>query len=133
MKKFGFLTLCITLTVAGFSVSAAVAAQDAPLGNPADSPLYFPNVDKNGDGSIQRSEVPKELRDLRTHFDQHDKNHDHRLSEAEYVAYLSTLGAAACRDDIHVSAKCAISPYAGEPRRPGYGSDSPAVSPPSKH
>lgn len=130
MKKFGFAALCTALAVAGLSLSASVSAQAAPAANPADSPLYFPNVDKNHDGSIGRSEVPKDLSDLRTHFDQYDANHDHRLSEAEYVGYLRTLGSAACRDDIHTSTKCAISPYAGDPMRPGYGSDSPAVSPP---
>lgn len=133
MKKFGFATLCAALLIAGFS-SARVSAQDtAPAVNPADSPLYFPHVDKNHDGSIGRSEVPKDLTDLRTHFDQYDANHDHRLSEAEYAGYLSTLGSSACRDDIHTNAKCAISPYAGDARRPGYGSDSPAVSPPKTH
>ena len=130
MKKFAFATLCAALTVAGLSSFAGASAQVAPAANPADSPLYFSNVDKNHDGSIGRSEVPKDLSDLRAHFDQYDVNHDHRLDEAEYVGYLRTLGSAACRDDIHTNVKCAISPYPGGPSRPGSNSDSPAVNPP---
>ena len=56
-----------------------------------------------------RSEVPKELHDLRAHFDQFDSDHDHRLSQHEYGVYLTTLGSASCRDDIYTKAKCAIS------------------------
>jgi hypothetical protein len=115
--------------MAGASVSWNASAQDAAAGNPADSPLYFSHVDKNGDGVISRSEVPKELPDLRAHFDQYDANRDHRLSEGEYVNYLRTLGSKACRDDMHTQAKCQVSPYAGDPRRE-YAGESPAVNPP---
>jgi|GEM_PF-5944954 len=129
MKKFGFATFCMILAVGGASLSSPVSAQDAAAGNPTDSPLYFTNVDKNGDGAISRSEVPKDLPELRAHFDQYDANHDHRLSQGEYVSYLSTLGSKACRDDIHTQVKCQISPYAGDPRR-DYAGESPAVNPP---
>jgi hypothetical protein len=130
MNKLGFVTFCTVMAVAGASMSSAVSAQGAATGNPSDSPLYFSNVDKNGDGVISRSEVPKDLPGLRAHFDQYDSNRDHRLSEAEYVNYLSTLGSKACRDDIHTQAKCQISPYAGDARR-DYAGESPAVRPPT--
>lgn len=131
MKKFGFATLCTAFAIAGLSVSTAMAAQDVTPQDAANSPLYFANADKNHDGFIGRSEVPKELNDLRTHFDQYDVNHDHRLSEAEYVNYLRTVGSGACRDDIHTKTKCAISPYANDVQEAGYGHESPAVRPPN--
>jgi hypothetical protein len=129
MNKFGFVTFCAVMAMAGGPLSSAVSAQEAAVENPAASPLYFPNVDKNGDGVVSRSEIPKELPELRAHFDQYDANRDHRLSEGEYVNYLTTLGSRACREDVHTQAKCQISPYAGDPRR-DYAGESPAVNPP---
>lgn len=130
MNKFGFATLCSAFAIAGLAMSTAIAAQDVTPQDAANSPLYFANADKNHDGFIGRSEVPKQLNDLRTHFDQYDRNHDHRLSEAEYVSYLQTFGAGACRDDKHTNAKCQVSPYASDMQDAGFGHDAPAVSVP---
>lgn len=89
------------LFVAGLSVSlsgvtvSAVAADTAP-----DASLVFANADKNHDGFISRSEVPKDLHDLRAHFDQYDENHDHRLSEQEYAGYLTAMVSGACQSNL---------------------------------
>lgn len=111
MNAFRFALFFVVAT-AGSSVAVNAAAQAVPQANPADSPLYFPNVDKNRDGMISRSEVPGELKALHMHFDQYDADHDHRLSEAEYVAFLTTLNQTACRENEYTQAKCAHSPYA---------------------
>lgn len=71
----------------------AVVAQNITPENASSSTLYFPNMDKNHDGFVSRSEVPKEMHELRVHFDQYDLNKDHRLSVAEYSSYLNTLAA----------------------------------------
>lgn len=83
----------ITLAIVATSPFAVVAAQSVTPQDASSSPLYFANMDKNHDGSISRSEVPKELHDLRVHFDQYDTNKDHRLSVAEYSIYLKHLAA----------------------------------------
>ncbi|WP_083845935.1 hypothetical protein [Rhodanobacter spathiphylli] len=129
MKKFGITTLGLALAVAGISLPSFASAQNVTSDSASSSPLYFANVDKNGDGVISRSEVPKDLPGLRAHFDQYDLNRDHRLSEGEYVSYLGSIGSTACRDDQHTEAKCQVSPYAGDARRQ-YSGESPAVRPP---
>jgi hypothetical protein len=100
MKKLKFAGLSIALAIIGSSLCVAVAAQSITKDNVANSPLYFPNVDKNHDDFISRSEVPKDLHDLRTHFDQYDDNHDHRLSAAEYSNYLTAMVAGACNSNL---------------------------------
>lgn len=115
MKKCAIVILSTALAAAQLSSTPVANAQVVASMNPADSPLYFSNADKNHNGSIVRSEVPLELQDLRTHFDLYDANHDHRLSEPEYVSYLRTLGSAACHDDVHVNQRCKFSPYSADP------------------
>ena len=110
MKSSRFVKPCIILAMTGLALSSAVFAQDTASIDVKNSPLYFPNVDKNGDGAISRSEVPAQLHDLRVHFDQYDVNKDHRLDQAEYLAYLQTLAQGACRENQHTEAKCANSP-----------------------
>ncbi len=89
VKASGFL---LVLMLAGLGASASVFAQSA-----SDSPLAFVNVDKNHDGLVSRSEVPKELHDLRSHFDQYDSDANHRLSEGEYAGYLVAASSGACQ------------------------------------
>lgn len=111
MKKYGFVTFCLISMTAGLVTSDFAVAQNITPENAKNSPLYFANVDKNGDGSIGRSEVPKELSGLRANFAQYDLDHDHRLSEHEYVTYLKTMGQGACRENAHTESKCSSSPY----------------------
>jgi len=94
-RFFGF---GIALATIGLSLTLSVAAQGDM--NVTNSPLYFPNIDKNHDNFLSRSEVPKDLHDLRTHFDQYDQNHDHRLSAGEYSNYLTALVAGACNSNL---------------------------------
>lgn len=93
MKKQTFSWLLTALAVVSSSTFVTVAAQSVTPQNANSSPLYFPNLDKNHDGFISRSEVPKELHDLRQHFNDYDGNQDHRLSVAEYSNYLTKLAA----------------------------------------
>lgn len=103
MQKPRFAGLCLVLAIAGSWSTGVVLAQDITKDNVANSPLYFPNIDKNKDGYLSRSEVPKELHDLRTHFDQYDQNHDHRLSSAEYSSYLTAMVAGACNSNLQTA------------------------------
>ncbi|MEP6899687.1 MAG: EF-hand domain-containing protein [Rhodanobacter sp.] len=95
MKQFASAGFFIALALAGLATSVFAAGQAA-----SDSPLAFVNADKNHDGSISRSEVPKELNDLRAHFDQYDENHDHRLSQQEYGGFLTAMVAGACQSNL---------------------------------
>lgn len=106
MTTLPFSIFAIALAVAGLPLVSS--AQDANGANSTNSPLAFANADRNHDGMMGRSEVPKELHDLRAHFDQFDSDHDHRLSEQEYGVYLTSLSQGGCRDDIYTKAKCAI-------------------------
>lgn len=81
------------LAMVAASSLVGVAAQTVTAANASSSPLYFPNMDKNHDGLLSRSEVPKEAHELRVHFDQYDLNKDHRISVAEYSAYLKSVAA----------------------------------------
>lgn len=80
------------------TLSGAVMAQQA---TPPDSPSTaaqapqgmpgFADLDKNGDGNLSRSEIPKNvaaLKSLRTYFNQSDLNHSGRLDPAEYRGYV---------------------------------------------
>ncbi|WP_189439823.1 EF-hand domain-containing protein [Rhodanobacter panaciterrae] len=96
MKRQGSAKICIALAMVASSPFIGAVAQSITPENVTSSPLYFPNIDKNHDGFISRSELPKDLHDLRAHFDQYDLNKDHRLSSAEYSTYLKTLAAGAC-------------------------------------
>ncbi|MEP7186759.1 MAG: EF-hand domain-containing protein [Rhodanobacter sp.] len=100
----------IVIAVALLGLPAAASAQAAASTNTDDSPLYFPKMDKNHDGAVSRSEVPKELRNLRVHFNAYDTDHDHRLSQGEYVSYLQNTGKAACSSNNFTSSKCANMP-----------------------
>ncbi len=90
MERQMFVKLLIALTVV-WSSFAGVAAQDAKPADMSSSPLFFGNIDKNHDGAISRSEVPKDLHDLRVHFSRYDANQDQRLSSAEYSYYLKGM------------------------------------------
>jgi len=120
----------------GLLASMTVSAQDAASTDPTDSPLYFPKLDKNHDGQLGRSEIPKELSQLRAHFDQYDTNHDHRLSENEYANYLSVAGQGACSSNDFTAAKCANMPYARGQENMGFSvpaQNAPKVQPQGQH
>lgn len=91
MKTLRPATCLIALAIIASSSLAAVAAQTIVPKSVSTSPLYFPNIDKNHDGFISRSELPEELHGLRVYFEQYDVNKDHRLSSDEYRNYLTTL------------------------------------------
>ena len=79
--------------------SSSLMASEVRNATPPDvskSPLYFPNIDKNHDGFLSRSELPKEMVDLLVNFDHYDGNGDHRLSVSEYRNYLMTLADPSC-------------------------------------
>ena len=118
MKKAGFAWFFAVAAMATFSV-LGVRAQQA--GTADASSLDFTHVDKNGDDLISRSEIPKSLHDLRSHFDQYDTNHDHRLSQDEYADFLASMNESACRSDQHIqSARCQLLPVGVDPMRNGF-------------
>ena len=52
----------------------------------------FDQLDKKGKGSLTRSDIPSKpeaLRDLRMHFQEADRDHNGRLSPAEYATFLA--------------------------------------------
>jgi hypothetical protein len=50
----------------------------------------FDDLDKNHDGRLRRSEIPHEMKQLRTYFDRFDVDHNLALSPNEYGGYLSS-------------------------------------------
>lgn len=48
---------------------------------------YFDKLDRDHDGQLSRSEVPKDMRYLRLHFIEVDWNENGKLSPEEYVLY----------------------------------------------
>jgi len=95
-----FVAVLFALTCAG-SAMAQDAAKDA-----AKDPLSFDAADANHDGFLSRSEVPKQLNDLRAHFAQYDNDGDHRLSRGEYEAALVATRACDNREIAGQASKC---------------------------
>ena len=95
-----WVALVFGVACAGSAVAqeAKDAAKDA-----AQDPLSFEVADANHDGFISRSEVPKQLNDVRAHFAQYDKDGDHRLSRREYNDALAATGATRPCDNHEVS------------------------------
>jgi hypothetical protein len=83
------------LTMAGPAMAQSPApspghSTQAPAEKPAPT---FKDLDKKGVGYLVRSDLPKDvpqLKKLRLHFDEADLNHDGRISGPEYNAYLAT-------------------------------------------
>lgn len=48
---------------------------------------YFDRLDRDHDGQLSRSEIPKDMRQLRLHFIQADWDESGKLSPEEYVLY----------------------------------------------
>ncbi|HET8555531.1 MAG TPA: hypothetical protein VFL78_11960 [Rhodanobacteraceae bacterium] len=108
MKVYTPLTIvaALTLSLFGMDVSAATPAIDVNInptnqqvphqatyyvqnpGTPEARKVYFFNkLDRNHDGQLSRSEIPKDMRYLRLHFIEADWNENGKLSPEEYVLY----------------------------------------------
>jgi hypothetical protein len=115
VNRSSLAKLFVALAVTGISISTVTAkqkTQNVLTPTIVASPFYFPNIDINRDGFISRSELPKELNDLRTHFDEYAFD-DHRLSKREYVQYLKTIADARCgHSDTMAFTGCGKDPYA---------------------
>lgn len=61
--------------------SAAIGKVDAPA---------FADLDKNGDARLKRSEIPRDMTELRTRFADYDADHNGALSKGEYIGYLAS-------------------------------------------
>lgn len=48
---------------------------------------YFNRLDRNHDGQLSRSEIPKDMKYLRSYFIEQDWDHNGKLSPEEYVLY----------------------------------------------
>lgn len=108
MKVYTPLTIvaALTLSLFGMDVSAATPTIDVSI-NPTNQQVphqatyyvqnpgtpearkvyYFNKLDRNHDGQLFRSEIPKDMRYLRLHFIEADWNENGRLSPDEYVLY----------------------------------------------
>jgi hypothetical protein len=82
------------MAVLGFAASMAASAhENVAVPNSAVNAPVFSSLDANHDGVLVRSEVPKQLHELRAHFNQYDVAGDHRLTEIEYTSYLDRIRA----------------------------------------
>lgn len=103
-SRTAWLAAALAVALAGAGTAAAQTAppaqpppqpqpqqsMPAPSGPQAtDTKPGFDTLDKNGDGRLTRSEVPEDLRDLRAHFREYDRDHDGKLSPPEYGMYAS--------------------------------------------
>ncbi len=82
---------CVTPAVAAPTVQPGVKSPGA-----TDAPS-FEDLDKNGDGKVVRSEVPKDidaLKQLRAHFREADLDGNGSLPQEEYQRYVSSVTAA---------------------------------------
>ncbi len=103
-------TALVAMGVLGLAATTmASAMDDAAAPSSAVAQPAFKSLDVNRDGVLVRSEIPKQLRALRAHFNQYDVAGDHRLTEVEYASYLDRSNAqrAGCVDGRTVnSAPC---------------------------
>lgn len=95
--KRSSLALAFTALFAATLSGGVMAQQDTSAESPSAAPQgtqgmpSFGDLDKNGDGNLSRSEIPKNveaLKSLRTNFSQSDLNHNGRLDPAEYRGYV---------------------------------------------
>ncbi|HXO99663.1 MAG TPA: hypothetical protein VN813_04130 [Luteibacter sp.] len=74
------------------SVSIGTAfAQPQPQSDDASGPPAFSEISKDGK-VLKRSDIPKDndsLKELRAHFTEADKNHDGKVDQGEYEAYVN--------------------------------------------
>ena len=88
------------LLVALLCATCAIPAAPAPTLKPGvkdpgttDAPA-FEDLDKNHDGKLVRSEIPKDvdaIKQLRAHFREADLDGNGSLSEEEYQRYVSNI------------------------------------------
>ena len=75
----------------------AVTARSPPAFSAQRSPT-FGKADRDHDGRLKRSEIPREFVLLRARFDDFDVNHDGYLEADEIVAYIARSGGGAGLD-----------------------------------
>lgn len=83
--------LTMALVAAGLSAQADTVKAAAHPASAGSVRSLFGIADANHDSMLSRTEVPRAWNDLRAHFDAQDRDHNHRLSEPEFNAYLMTL------------------------------------------
>jgi hypothetical protein len=83
------VTKILPALLVAFGFAAAASATDVLAGtsSAAERPA-FSSLDVNHDGVLSRSEIPKQLHELRAYFERYDFAGDHRLTETEYMSYL---------------------------------------------
>lgn len=83
--------LCMACVMLPATVTHAAPQADTKTAGASGTPS-FGEVDKNHDGKVVRSEIPKDveaLKQLRTHFREADQDGNGSLSEQEYQQYLT--------------------------------------------
>jgi hypothetical protein len=100
-----FASLLATTALAAGSVFAQQAPQSPPSPQPMPQPSVAPgaagndsgapsfgDLDKDSHGYLTRSDLPKDvpaLKMLRAHFSEADLDHNGRLNNSEYAAYVN--------------------------------------------
>lgn len=87
----GTVTAHQTLPEQPVSTSGQSSSNDLDNVSPNGGLPGFADLDKDHDGNLSRSEIPKDvtgLKPLRAHFMEADKDHNGRLSANEYARYI---------------------------------------------
>lgn len=105
MKVHSLLVVAAVAACATLSIQAQQAPRTSsmPMKSPNVNPMRgsawgdngypsFDQLDKKNKGSLTRGDIPgkpEALRDLRMHFQEADRDHNGRLSPAEYATFLA--------------------------------------------
>lgn len=90
MRIRQWLTASILLTCAAPLWAQLAAKAQPPPAAAAQRPPTFGEADRDHDGRLKRSEIPRDLVLLRTRFTKFDANHDGYLEPPEIMAYLAS-------------------------------------------
>jgi hypothetical protein len=91
--KAGLLIALLCATCAIPAVAAPTVKPGVKNPGATDAPS-FSDLDKNHDGKLLRSEIPKDvdaIKQLRAHFREADLDDNGSLSEEEYQRYVSNI------------------------------------------
>lgn len=88
MSRKWMMPIVAALLVAAAFTTASARSDDGNSSKDQKTAPTFESLDKNHDGRLTRSEIPRDMHALRRQFHSYDRDGNGTLSRQEYEAYL---------------------------------------------